>query len=359
MFTDEELNMSDEIQDGIYFNMPENQYHALDRLSASGIKKLMISPLQFYTENYDADFIQKTSVFMDKGKAYHKMILEGQEEFDKCYVPAINSADYKDSLVSQNDLKDWCNSHDLKVSGTKSVLSERIIDFDPLMQNNIYSYIQDAYNEKHADKVHISNDDLIEINRASEILKSSDLSMHFSGGFPEVSILWTCPVTDIKCKARIDYLRHDLVSDLKTFSNSMRKTLDRCVTSAIEYERYYVQAVHYMSGMSAIKELIKAGNHVTDSTQDAFFDMIINNEQEFMFVFVETGQVNNCLARKFTKKTHGMKNNYWLNGQDVIFDAASKYKQFMISHGTKKPWTEHQESEYLDDSDFSMSMGVN
>jgi len=353
----EEQEAMIELADGIYFNMPEAQYHALDRLSTSGIKKLLVSPLQFYTETFDEMFVRPETKFLTAGKAYHKRILEGQKAFEDCYVQKLSKAQYPDALDKQDELKGWCKSHDLAVGGTKPVLIERILDCEPSMKDNILSLLQAAFDKEHAHQQQLEREEYIEIEKAAAILEATHLGMHFSSGFPEVSILWTDEATGVKCKARIDYLRHDLLSDLKTFSNSQRKSIPVCISQAIAYQRYNIQACFYMNGLKAIKKMLAEKKaFVDDDSSGDFLQLLIDNEQEFVFVFQESGQVNNCAARKFVPKYHGMTNNYWDMTQETIYLMMDKYSSFMKSHGKTLPWIEHQETETFDDSDFPVWM---
>ena len=212
----------EEIQNGIYFNMPDVQYHAIDALSASGIKKMMVSPLTFWTETYDPSYIRRESLPMTKGKAYHKRILEGKEAFENSYVPRLSKEDHPNALDTQAELKDYCKSRDLKVSGTKPELVGRILEVEPKMGENIFSLMMDKFNTEHSHQEHLHKSDFNEVEKAALILEQSELAMHFTSGMPEVSIIWTDELTGIKCKSRLDYLRHDLIPDLKTFSNSKR-----------------------------------------------------------------------------------------------------------------------------------------
>lgn len=351
------MNEEQTLQDGIYFHMPEDQYHALERLSASGIKSLMISPLQYYTENFDESFVRRESVFMVKGKAYHKRILEGQDAFSDAYVKRLEKSDIDGVLDTQADLKEWCKYHGLAVSGTKPALTERIIDAAPEMASKIFELALQSHNQRYQRQVHIASEDMIEIERAATIMESSDLAMLFSNGIPEVSILWTDEVSGVQCKARIDYLKTKQIVDLKTFSNSKRKPIHSCVSQAIAYEKYNIQAVHYSQGLQAVIKLINDGKaHIDDNENNDFIQQLILNSQEFVFVFQETGQVNNCAARKFCKKTSGMKNNYWYSTEDILLDMRVKYSEFMKSHGRNKAWYEHLGVEDFDDSDFPLWM---
>ena len=347
----------EELQDGIYFNMPEMQYHSIEALSGTGLKKLIVSALTFWTETYDPTYQRRETTALSLGKAYHKRILEGKEAFASSFVKRLSKDDFPNALDAQAELKDYCSKHDLKVTGTKPVLIERIIESDGDMKKNILSLMQDAFNIEHAHQEQMTKADYDEVEKAASILELSSLAMHFTSGFPEVSIIWHDPMTGVKCKARIDYLRHDSLIELKSFSNSRNKTIEVCVAQAIAYERYNVSAVHYMNGLKEIKNLIKAGTCITDNTKALdFLKLLSENEQEFTFVFQESGQVNNCLARKFVEKASRQPNQYWMATQDLIIDTTHKYAGFMKSHGRGNPWIEEQETGYFDDGSFPIFM---
>lgn len=71
-----------DIQGGLHFNLPEETYHAIPVLSSTGIKDLLMSPVDFLarswmnTEPEDAD--EEDDKDLKKiGHAYHARILEG------------------------------------------------------------------------------------------------------------------------------------------------------------------------------------------------------------------------------------------------------------------------------------------
>ena len=99
------IEQPQKLEDGIYFNMPETQYHSIEALSGSGLKKLIVSPLTFWTENYDPTYQRRETSAMNLGKAYHKRILEGQEAFNESFVQRITKEDLPDALDTQADLK--------------------------------------------------------------------------------------------------------------------------------------------------------------------------------------------------------------------------------------------------------------
>jgi len=351
----------EELKDGIYFNMPFEQYIALDRLSSSRLKAMQISPLQCYMESFGGIYDDTSNVFMDKGSAYHALVLEGSDVFNARFVKKLTTRDYPDALDSQADLKAYCKSIGVAVSGTKPELAARIIEQQPEMREQIMLYLQADFDKTHEGKTVINESDYEEVVRASKILEASHLGDNFKDGYPEVSILWTCPKTSLKCKARIDYLRPDRIVELKTFSNKSRKSVEIAVAQAVAYERYNIGAVHYMNGISALKKVLMHDEyiHMDGTVNDAFICALLEQDQEFIFVFQETGKVNNCLARKFTKTSSMMQNEYWSGTQDLVYNASALYAACLKKYGTEKPWIEPQDTHSFDDSDFPVWMVSN
>ena len=141
------------------------------------------------------------------------------------------------------------------------------------------------------------------INR-DDVIKS-----YLSGGFAEVSVLWTDERTKTKMKARLDYLKRDQFTDFKTFDNSMRKHIDQCIHNAFQYNRYYIQAYLYWQVVEMIRDG-DAGSIQGDYTdaQEQFINDIMGRKDpmKIWYVFQEKNGVPNLLAReiKFMTEVH-------------------------------------------------------
>lgn len=222
----------------VIHTMSAEEYHALPRLSASGIKKLIISAQDFWKWSwFNQDKEEKKSDALNLGTAYHVRILEGREEFDKRYA-----------------VKD-------KIDGrTKE---------------------GKAYNEQwrldHPDAEPIDERTYKQINAAAERIASKpEYAKYFIGGKPEVAILWNDPETNVPMKARLDYLIGNHITDLKTMSNNDRD-YDWLVANHIVRYGYNVQAAVYRE---ALKQATGA-------------------DANMAFVFQTTGQINNTIVRHF------------------------------------------------------------
>lgn len=93
---------------GIYFGMPEEQYHAIPACSTSALKKLSISTMDCWAGsslNLDRTEIQKP--YLDYGKAIHAFVLEGEDEYLSRYAVDLDLADFEGQsiLVSTEEIK--------------------------------------------------------------------------------------------------------------------------------------------------------------------------------------------------------------------------------------------------------------
>ena len=212
--------------EGIYFDMPEDEYHSLPMLSASGMKNLLISPTDFYYRswlNAERNDDQEDTQAMIIGRAYHKRILEGKAAFDQLYCPAFEPP--AQCLVTIDDMKQAL----LQAGQTgKSTWKKPdwVIACRTFLPNALILEIEkQKYDEETAGKTQLSVELMERIELAAAMIeKHPQLNKCFTGGYPEVTIIWQDE--SIWFKARIDYLKPRAMSDLKTFTNMQNKPVD-------------------------------------------------------------------------------------------------------------------------------------
>lgn len=190
------------MKDGVYYDMPADEYHALPRLSSSYIKKLLISPTDFWVSSWmNPNRREYESDTFNIGTAYHKRFLEGADAFNASY--ALAPICDKRTKEGKQIYADW-----LLINEGKEPIKHDLMDF----------------------------------LGAAESVLPEDI---FNGGSPEVSILWTDQDTGVPMKARLDYKTTQKVRDLKTFSNSGGRDIDRLICGHIVSFGYYIQAAVY------------------------------------------------------------------------------------------------------------------
>jgi exodeoxyribonuclease VIII len=64
----------------------------------------------------------------------------------------------------------------------------------------------------------------------------------------EVSALWDCPETGVRCKLRADILGNGMAGDIKTTTDASPDSFMRTIASW----SYHFQATHYINGLTAL-----------------------------------------------------------------------------------------------------------
>lgn len=293
------------LDDGIYFGLGEATYHAQNRLSTSGIKNLLVSPMNFWAPSWlnpnrrtDDDESPEWAI---KGHAYHCRICEGKAAFNQRYVCEIAPADFPGALVKQDQLKAECKRLGLPVSGTKEALSDRLRQFGC---QNVWADIEQKYADDNKDKTLMPREWLFDIEiGAACVEKHPTLSKCFQGGYPEVSVFWTATVevfdeatgvlesVEIPMKCRFDYLKPAAITDLKTFANQQKKPIERAVFYDIAVRKYHIQAAVYYQGADAATQFIKDGKVtvIGERPSEGWLKKCAESEKTFVFVHSQKG----------------------------------------------------------------------
>jgi len=260
-------------QPGIYFGMPEAEYHSIHACSASGLTHLSVSSMDYWamsTLNQEReDEAEKADGKLTPrqlGQAYHAFIVEGAAAFEKRFVLALDkdearfAAKAKDRplCVTIADIRSAIEALDVKPKGTsKDALIEQLLELDP--GAFIWDRMLSQYGRDHAGKTFISHKLFRRISIAKLMIEGDpQLKDAFHGGHAEVSIFWFCPTTGAPMKARLDYIKMNALVDLKSFSNMMGKPVQRAIDMAISNRKYFVPVVVYPEAIAAAKAMIVA-----------------------------------------------------------------------------------------------------
>lgn len=243
--------MSGERPDGVYFDLPENEYHADDALGSTDIKNLIIGP-EIYWANTTMNplFEPKETKATVRGSAYHKLILEGLEAYEAAYTVQPCRDDYPNALFITEEIKDALKKLGLSLSGRKPVLIERLLNANPKAQ--IWDVIIEQFKDDYPNHTPLARNLDREIRYASRfILANPFLRDAFSGGCSEVSIFHT--IDGVRRKARIDYLKPAVHVDLKTYSNAYGSRADVAIHLAAARNGHDIQAAWYRPLLQAAK----------------------------------------------------------------------------------------------------------
>lgn len=355
------------LDDGVYFGMPDAEYHAIPRFSTSGIKDMRISPLDFWWRSFmNPDREPDTDSPAKKlGRAYHKLLLEGEEAFDATYAVAPSKDDYPDALDGADALKSKCDELGLKKTGRISDLCERIREADPAVQ--LWPDIMEEFQATAEGREVLTLSQWQEIQRVRFVLKHlGTVKQAFTGGYPEVTILWTDEMTGVPMKCRMDYLkpRGDTagILDVKSFGNVMDKPIEDVPTTEIGRNCYFIQPVSYIQAWKAAAKMWQregmACIHGAEPPRDWLNAVFGARRSQFHFVFVQTGGVPNIIVREFVEAdTFGgmgwQTTEHWKKGMALYRNGTWMFRRCFEQYGADRPWIADYGVKPLKDEDFA------
>lgn len=192
-------------QSEVIVDMPTAEYHAVERLSSSGIKQLLRSPLHYRQWK---DTPAPPSPAMQFGTAVHILVFE-PARFDECIVVMPEDAPERRSAAD----KAW----------------------------------HAGFAERAAGRIVMSAQDFARARMAAASVVESPGWALLGNGHIETALLWNDQYNGVPCKAKPDYFARNgsICVDLKTTTDASREAFMRAVWNF----RYDIQAQFYLSGI--------------------------------------------------------------------------------------------------------------
>lgn len=294
-----------ELPDGIYFDMHEDEYHAIPRLSSSGIQAMMVSPATFWAKSWlnpDKPEDDDTPARII-GRAYHTARLQ-PELFHQLYAPMIDKDDLdQDCLMTDTAIKAALKDMGLAQTKEGEGVTDRAFRLrDAGYTGQILHVEQAMWDHDNQGKTGLAPKVWREIQRDVAALRSNpEVSQFLTGGQAEVTVLWTDPERGVKMKCRFDYLRPGSFTDFKTFDNTQGRHLEQAILGAFRFNRYYIQGAVYWQAFEAIRESDLPVMRSFHEGQTDLIDMIRDGQAfgRCFYVFQEKNGIPNVLAREY------------------------------------------------------------
>ncbi len=287
--------------DGVYFGLDEATYHADPALGSTDIRKLLISPSEWWwgSEWNPRRPADKDTPARLRGRALHKFVLEGEEAFRRAFVRGHDITDHPDALVTIDHLKAALAHYSLATTGRKEDLTRRLADRVPKLKIWDLMLAEQANRPETVLPPDVHDDVLV---ASAMIVKNPSLAPAFTGGMPEVSVFWTEDGT--RLKARFDYLKVGAVVDLKSFTNVMDKPLESAIRNAIWSNRYDVQACHYLNARARLPGFVAAGLVHGEHDADWLARVAAYPDYKFAWVFYHVGGAPIARGKGWRRGTH-------------------------------------------------------
>lgn len=322
---------------GIYYDMPYAEYHAIRALSQSGMKHLAISPLRYWYKNIHRPNADEPTRPMVLGSALHCAVLEGDQAFEDRYARAIDPDEYEDTLRTVPEIREWVKSKGKESKGStkeavvahaKNVMEE-LGEYRPILHD-----IERRFYAQNHGKVILDLDEWKRVAGMTQALKREPaLQPILARGRPEVTIITQDPETKVPLKMRLDWWAPKHTVDLKSFTQTRGKTIDKSVTDAIYYEKYWIQAYFY-----------DLGRRTAEGAQHEAFETV--------YPFVESDEPYDVRIRSFRPKAAGEVNMYWEQARIETRGLIRMYADCVKHFGYDKPWRFDQDVDPLTNEDL-------
>jgi len=332
------------VENGIYFDLSEEEYHKIPALSASGIKQLNISGLDFWMSSWmNPRRKPKETEFLTIGTAYDTRIISGRQAFAAKYAPLLDPSDFPKALKTADDIKARLKELGAKVGGNKPELIARLLEWDP--NADIFDVLLDQHQQAHTGKTFLPVDRIEQIEIAAAMIeKHPQLGRLFQGGAAQVSVVWQEDAVRMKC--RKDYLKPRVIVDLKSFSNPLEKPINQAIASAMATRKYHVQAAVYCRARQKMLKHIARGK-VFGKPPPGLLDGITAAGDDFTFVFVWQQTVVPVSKGKILSR-----NSMTFDaGRTSYHQALQKFLAYSSAFGTD-PWLDTSPIEEFSDEDF-------
>jgi hypothetical protein len=351
---------------GIYFGMPEEEYHALPALSSHGIRDVASSPMLYWSRipflseiarKRKAERDEKERIHYTIGKAYHCRIMEGLDAFNARFAVWLTDEECKGALDGTDQIKAAINATGRKPyakvwdtlpdsteqyerAAKKADWIAQLLDLDP--QARILDKLNEQHAFNHRGKSFITAEAFDQLEIAAKMVEADPEVRHaFTGGHAEVVLIWYCPKTGVPMKARCDYLKQKAIVDLKTVANQQGRSIERAIAHEVANYRYAIQPSVYVEGVNEVRKLVRDGK-AQISLREGFpveaYDWAVQwsrqEECEWLWVFQQKGDAP--ITRGVWYPLRGTTRSVT---DEIVLKQKRRFRLYSSSFGTD-PWVD-------------------
>lgn len=356
-----------EHEDGVYFGMPEEEYHADPALGASDHKRLLTSPPRWWFRSLYATDLREallgTAAVVEEtiakafGSATHKIVLEGFTAFHQSYW--VRPPPPEGMLSTRDDMRMAIRDHTGKspfgqLAHGELVLECRKWGVPGLLEEDWHAELA----EQRIGRREISDSWWRLMNLINRILEvprpdyggKSQREHVLQGGYPEVSIFWTDEL-GVRLKCRLDYMRIKSTIDLKTYSAKDDEESISAFGRSVEQYAYDLQAVHYQQGRAQVPRLLSEGRvHWTEACvpAESFLTKLesYTGEVAWIWLAVQTVGMPETDVLEFPTGIISSSANYQL------LKARENFRDNRDRFGLAEPWVSTRGTIELNDQTF-------
>jgi len=371
---------AEQLPDGVYLNLPEQVYFAQDRLGSSDLIRLHQRREGWWWQsrhNPDKDLSQSDA--QNYGSALHALLLEGVGVYADRFAVEPDWRTYPNLITSQKQLREVLNDNGwVAEKGISAWSAQQWWDAIELHAPGwrVKEQVQDEFKRRTATKT-AADGTVLETKPSVSAVEDRMLRIMFDAatnpdrddnaevrqllgvgtGFPvlaEVSVLFTCPWTGLKRRARWDkpVPRHTI--DLKSLSGWKGTNLALDIDGHIKRNGYDVQVGdQHVSRILAYRMIAAAGERVLHGgTKDERAHMLAMVDRalpwDWGWLFYQKPDPSGIAPILFPVRD-GWAGLYHTSGHRKAFRAIHLYRALVEKHGLATPWARIERVHYADE----------
>ncbi|MFC6197858.1 PD-(D/E)XK nuclease-like domain-containing protein [Ponticaulis profundi] len=343
---------------GVYLNLPDSDYFAVDAIGSSDIKKLLKNPADWWYESAHNPHYERSSDSAARtlGSALHCLLLEGEQAYAERFAVEPDPKDYPNAARTVKDLRELLNLFDIefKATSNKPDLVEKFRAY------NLHHRSWDLIVEEHRELVEGGMTPLTArqdrcVRHMSELaLAHEDIGPAIRGGLNEVSVFWRREGDDTLYRARFDCLQPGFNLDLKSMSNWQGRNVAQSVIKQITELEYDLQRVFYDEARSALREHVQAGRIITgagttDENLTSLKQIASRDEWKWVWLFYQVRDDRTGKAPILVPRLHEPTGTVYEEAQNAIELALENYRDFRDRFSLDTPWHHSEPLEELED----------
>lgn len=253
------------MKDGVYLNLPHLEYLAEQGVLGSTDFTALFARREgwWWTSAHNPHHTNKETEAMVFGSAAHCLFLEGPEEYARRFAVMPNPNEYRDLLVSMDDLRSALvgTGQEVKRTLKKNDLVQLAKAYMP--ERNVWDDIVERWSRGARDKAHISSAEHFALQAiyaaAMEDAETRTICLAEGGvRLTEVSVYWTGS-DGIRRRYRFDGLLPRINVDMKTLGAFRRGTMQELAERRVSEDHMEVQLAMSFEARRAMYVAIAEG----------------------------------------------------------------------------------------------------
>lgn len=333
---------------GVYIGLPHELHIATRALGSGDHRALYIDPASWWWHSEHnplrPDPEESETHAKRFGGAAHSGLLEGTRTYQRHWWVHPCQDEYRDVLITTDDLKDWLRSAGLKVGGDKPRLIARVREADPCVE--IWDDILADFHHRRGKRGWVTRDEDARIRLMRRVLEAMpDLHRSLKAGLSEVTVMWRDELSGALCRTRFDRLTARRIFELKIFARREDMTLREAALYSATRFRQHMQAALHMEAFDQAVELAGEGNVFGGTArQRRQMDKVLRSDPEFCWLFYPSNGTPTPepipLPRRSLVMTEGARG---------ITEARLKYRAWHETYGLDRMWLSAAQPRPLDD----------